>query len=124
MFHDVDLINFTDNDMADDLCVLEIVEEHSKFDDESSSTISSTSSCSGDKSECGKLKKQTVKYPKDQKKCTSQIHELVMGIINGAIGTALADTIEILKENYIGTLQRCLRLLFKAIGRIKFIRTE
>ncbi len=54
---------------------------------------------------------QTVKYAKDYKKCVNQINELVMQKINIAITSEVADTVEILKENYIGTLKRCLKSL-------------
>jgi len=110
IFKDVDLISFCDDEVSDECVVLDIEEEFSNLlNDENfmpKSRLSSISS--GDN--C-RTRKQTVKYPKDQKKCTSQIHELVMNQINMEIGTTLADTIEVLKEKYIGTLQRCLRSL-------------
>lgn len=50
----------------------------------------------------------TVKYARDYKKCTSQIQELVINKLNNAIAQKLTESVEILKENYIGTLKRCL----------------
>ena len=55
--------------------------------------------------------KFTVKCARDYKKCTSQIQELVINKINVAIGQKLTDSVQILKENYIGTLRRCLKSL-------------
>jgi receptor-interacting serine/threonine-protein kinase 5 len=54
---------------------------------------------------------QTVKYARDYKKCTNQIQELVLNKLNNAIAQKLTESIEILKENYIGTLKRCLKNL-------------
>lgn len=53
----------------------------------------------------------TCKYARDYKKCTSQIQELVLNKLNNAIGQKLIESVEILKENYIGTLKRCLKTL-------------
>jgi dual serine/threonine and tyrosine protein kinase len=50
----------------------------------------------------------TVKYARDFKKCTNQIQDLVVNMLNNAIGEKLTDSIKILKETYIGTLKRCL----------------
>ena len=50
----------------------------------------------------------TVKCAQDYKKCTNQIQELVINKLNNAIGQKLTESIEILKETYIGTLKRCL----------------
>ena len=50
----------------------------------------------------------TVKCAQDYKKCTSQVQELVINKLNNAIGQKLTESIEILKETYIGTLKRCL----------------
>lgn len=50
----------------------------------------------------------TVRYARDYKKCTSQIQELVISRLNNAIGQKLIESVEILKENYLGTLKRCL----------------
>ncbi len=113
VFRDVDLISFCDDELSDECVLLDIDEEFStKLDDGSTGTDTSSSlTSSGEKA---RTRKQAVKYPKDQKKCTTQIHELVMSRINVAIGATLADTIEILKDKYIGTLQRCLRALEEA----------
>ena len=50
----------------------------------------------------------TVKYARDYKKCSSQIQELVINRLNSAISLKLTESVEILKENYLGTLKRCL----------------
>lgn len=50
----------------------------------------------------------TVKYARDYKKCSSQIQELVINRLNSAISLKLTESVEILKENYYGTLKRCL----------------
>lgn len=50
----------------------------------------------------------TVKYARDYKKCTSQIQELVISKLNNAIAQKITESVEILKENYLGTLKRCL----------------
>ena len=63
-----------------------------------------------------KTTKKTVKYAKDYKKCINQINELVMNKINVAIAHELAVTVEILKENYLGTLKRCLKSLEEVCG--------
>ena len=53
----------------------------------------------------------SVKYVKDFKKCTQQIQELVITRLNNAIAKQITDSVEVLKENYIGTLKRCLESL-------------
>ena len=53
----------------------------------------------------------TVKYVKDFKTCTQQIQELVITKLNNAISKQITDSVEVLKENYIGTLKRCLESL-------------
>ena len=100
------MINYSDQS-TDDLCIVELKNEVDKFE-ESCTSIESCSSSSVS-SEKKRSRKQTVKYTKDYKKCIGQINELVMNKINIAIGTRIADTIEVLKEKYIGTLQRCLK---------------
>jgi receptor-interacting serine/threonine-protein kinase 5 len=71
---------------------------------------STKSSSSSNSSRTGKSY-QTVKYARDYKKCTNQIQELVLTKLNNAIAQKLTESIEILKENYIGTLKRCLKNL-------------
>lgn len=105
VIRDIDLISFSDR-ITDDLYIVNIDEDLS----ESCSTHSSLSS-SGELTSARIIKKQTVKHAKDQRKCTSQIHELVMNKINECIAVKLEDSIQILKENYIGTLKRCLQSL-------------
>lgn len=56
----------------------------------------------------------TVKYARDYKKCTNQIQELVLAKINNAIAAKITQSVEILKENYMGTLKRCLITLEEA----------
>jgi hypothetical protein len=53
----------------------------------------------------------TLKYARDYKKCTNQIQELVLSKINNVIAQKLTESVEILKENYLGTLKRCLKTL-------------
>jgi hypothetical protein len=53
----------------------------------------------------------TVKYVKDFRKCTQQIQELVITRLNNAVAKQITDSVEVLKENYIGTLKRCLQSL-------------
>ena len=55
--------------------------------------------------------KFTVKCARDYKKCTNQIQKLVINTINVTIGQKLTESVQILKENYIGTLRRCLKSL-------------
>ena len=74
-----------------------------------------TSSGEGRKSSSSDMetssRKQTVKHAKDQRKCTNQIHELVMTEINSCIAARLVESVQVLKESYIGTLRRCLHSL-------------
>lgn len=53
----------------------------------------------------------TVRYARDLKKCTNQIQELVITRLNNAIAKKLTESVETLKENYLGTLKRCLLTL-------------
>jgi hypothetical protein len=78
-----------------------------------SSSEESTSFDSRSRSSSGIHKKKvvTVKFARDYKKCTNQIQELVINKLNNAIGQKLTESVEILKENYIGTLKRCLKTL-------------
>ena len=94
-FHDVELVDY--------YVSVESVDPALSSD---SSSIDSTE----------KTSKKTVKYAKDYKKCINQINELVMNKINVAIAHELADTVEILKENYLGTLKRCLKSLEEVCG--------
>jgi dual serine/threonine and tyrosine protein kinase len=48
---------------------------------------------------------------KDCKMAAAKIEELVINRLNTCISQQLTETIEVLKENYIGTLKRCLETL-------------
>ncbi len=50
----------------------------------------------------------TVKHARDLKKCTSVIQEYVLIRLNEIIANKLLDSINILHDNYVGTLTRCL----------------
>ena len=50
----------------------------------------------------------TVKHARDLKKCTSTIQEYILVRINETIANKLLDSINVLHDNYIGTLTRCL----------------
>jgi receptor-interacting serine/threonine-protein kinase 5 len=60
----------------------------------------------------------TVKFVKDFKRCTQQIQELVITKLNNAIAQEISDSVEVLKENYIGTLKRCLQSLEDMNGSV------
>ena len=105
-FHDVDLLSFCDK-ITDDLYIVDL--ENNDRNSRKNSLSSQSSLTSSDESQ--RIRKQTVKYPKDHKKCTDQINTIVVNKVNAAIDARLSDTIQILKENYIGTLKRCLRKL-------------
>jgi hypothetical protein len=53
----------------------------------------------------------TVKTAKDLKKCTSVIQEFVLDQLNKAIADKLSSSVNILHEDYVGTLTRCLQNL-------------
>ena len=50
----------------------------------------------------------TVKHARDLKKCTNVIQEFVLIRLNETIANKLLDSINILHDNYVGTLTRCL----------------
>ncbi|CAF1448572.1 unnamed protein product [Rotaria sordida] len=50
----------------------------------------------------------TVKNARDLKKCTSAIQEQILVRLNETIANKLLDSINVLHDNYIGTLTRCL----------------
>ncbi|CAF4365478.1 unnamed protein product, partial [Didymodactylos carnosus] len=50
----------------------------------------------------------TVKHSRDLKKCTNVIQEFVLIQLNQTIANKLVDSIEVLRESYIGTLTRCI----------------
>ena len=50
----------------------------------------------------------TVKNARDLKKCTSAIQEFVLERLNQTIAGKLIDSINVLHDNYVGTLTRCL----------------
>jgi hypothetical protein len=53
----------------------------------------------------------TVKTAKDLKKCTSVIQEFVLDQLNKAIADKLSSSVNVLHEDYVGTLTRCLQNL-------------
>ena len=53
----------------------------------------------------------TVKTSKDLKKCTSTIQDFVLVQLNQAIAEKLSSSVSILRQDYIGTLTRCLDTL-------------
>ncbi|CAF2053525.1 unnamed protein product [Rotaria magnacalcarata] len=50
----------------------------------------------------------TVKHARDLKKCTSVIQEQILVRLNEIIANKLLDSINVLHDNYVGTLTRCL----------------
>lgn len=50
----------------------------------------------------------TVKNARDLKKCTLIIQEFVLTKLNETIANKLLDSINVLHDNYVGTLTRCL----------------
>jgi len=53
----------------------------------------------------------TVTTAKDLKKCTSKIQEFVLVQLNQAIAEKLSSSVHILRQDYVGTLTRCLENL-------------
>jgi receptor-interacting serine/threonine-protein kinase 5 len=53
----------------------------------------------------------TVRTAKDLKKCTNVIQEFVLVRLNKAIADKLASSVNILHQDYVGTLTRCLNNL-------------
>ncbi|XP_071491292.1 dual serine/threonine and tyrosine protein kinase-like [Diadema antillarum] len=62
-------------------------------------------------SEEGKIQSQ-----KDIKKCTEQIQDLVLAQLNTCVVEKLIGSVELLRESFLGTLQRCLESLEKIDG--------
>ncbi len=50
----------------------------------------------------------TVKTAKDFKRCTSTIQEFVIVRLNKAIADKLSCSVDVLHQDYVGTLTRCL----------------
>ena len=100
-FVDIELINYNN---SNDSSLLNSSSQ--SIDEQQSSTESFNNSSSLNSSKC-----VTLKYARDYKKCTNQIQELVLSKINNVIGQKLTQSVEILKENYLGTLKRCLKTL-------------
>ncbi|CAF4287462.1 unnamed protein product [Rotaria sp. Silwood2] len=50
----------------------------------------------------------TVKTARDLKKCTSFVQDFVLARLNKAIGEKLSSSVSILRQDYVGTLTRCL----------------
>lgn len=53
----------------------------------------------------------SVNFARDYTKITNKIQELVLSMLNNAIAQKITESVEILKENYLGTLKRCLKTL-------------
>ncbi|CAF4314361.1 unnamed protein product, partial [Adineta steineri] len=53
----------------------------------------------------------TVKTARDLKKCTSVIQEFILVRLNKAIADKLSSSVNILHQDYVGTLTRCLKNL-------------
>ncbi len=64
------------------------------------------------------LPDNTFKFFKYFKRCTQQIQELVITKINNAIAQEISDSVEVLKENYIGTKKGCLQSLEDMNGSV------
>ena len=45
--------------------------------------------------------------------CTTEIQDSIIGTLNSEIGKKLVARVEILRDSYLGTLQRCLESLEK-----------
>ncbi|XP_064081150.1 dual serine/threonine and tyrosine protein kinase-like isoform X1 [Macrobrachium nipponense] len=45
--------------------------------------------------------------------CTGEIQELVVGSLNAEVGRQLVDRVDVMRDSYLGTLQRCLESLEK-----------
>ncbi|KAK8376325.1 hypothetical protein O3P69_009755 [Scylla paramamosain] len=50
---------------------------------------------------------------REVRQCTTQIQELVIGSLNAEVGRQLVDRVDVMRESYLGTLQRCLENLEK-----------
>ena len=50
----------------------------------------------------------TIKHARDLKKCTTTIQDFVLLRLNEKIANKLLDSINVLHDNYVGTLTRCL----------------
>lgn len=47
------------------------------------------------------------------RQCTDEIQELVIGSLNAEVARHLVDRVDVMRESYLGTLQRCLESLEK-----------
>jgi hypothetical protein len=50
----------------------------------------------------------TVKHARELKKCTTTIQDFILIRLNEKIANKLLDSINVLHDNYVGTLTRCL----------------
>nr|XP_045622395.1 dual serine/threonine and tyrosine protein kinase-like [Procambarus clarkii] len=50
---------------------------------------------------------------REVRQCTGEIQELVIGSLNGEVGRQLVDRVDVMRDSYLGTLQRCLESLEK-----------
>lgn len=108
-FIDVELINCYSSPVPDTTAVTMVTMEESSANtstDNSESESPSTGPTTDSFDANGQF--LTVRYARDYKKCTNQIQELVISRLNNAIAQKLTESVEILKETYLGTLKRCL----------------
>ncbi|KAK7078735.1 hypothetical protein SK128_020487 [Halocaridina rubra] len=54
-----------------------------------------------------------VVCPREVRICSGEIQELVVGSLNAEVGRQLVDRVDVMRESYLGTLQRCLESLEK-----------
>ncbi|KAK3882208.1 hypothetical protein Pcinc_013381 [Petrolisthes cinctipes] len=50
---------------------------------------------------------------REVRQCTGEIQELVIGSLNSEVGRQLVERVDVMRESYLGTLQRCLESLEK-----------
>ncbi|KAG7155323.1 Dual serine/threonine and tyrosine protein kinase-like [Homarus americanus] len=50
---------------------------------------------------------------REVRQCSGEIQELVIGSLNGEVGRQLVDRVDVMRDSYLGTLQRCLESLEK-----------
>ncbi|XP_066997388.2 dual serine/threonine and tyrosine protein kinase [Anabrus simplex] len=56
---------------------------------------------------------EEVQSPQDVRVATSEIHYLVLSRLSSAVASQLMESVDCLRETYVGTLQRCLESLEK-----------
>lgn len=60
-----------------------------------------------------------IQSQKDIKRCTEQIQDLVLARLNACVVEKLIGSVELLRESFLGTLQRCLASLEKIDGDLE-----